>query len=123
MLLDYKMIGERIQKQRKKIGMTQEELSEKLGITSGSISRMERGDLKPNLLRISQISSILGTTSSAILTGTSPANTSANLDSEFYELLSKCSATDQKLIYELAKTVLKVKEDLTNKSTYTDDYL
>lgn len=42
------MFGERIAEQRKKLGLSQEELAEKLNISQKSISKYERGDRRPS---------------------------------------------------------------------------
>lgn len=42
------MLGERIAEQRKKLGLSQEELAEKLNISQKSISKYERGDRRPS---------------------------------------------------------------------------
>lgn len=49
MSVDYKMIGKRIKSSRKQLKMTQEELAEKLDISSSFESRMERGATKISL--------------------------------------------------------------------------
>ena len=42
MVIDYKIIGQRIKNARKAIGMTQEVLAEKADVTVGYISQIER---------------------------------------------------------------------------------
>ena len=49
MAIDYKLIGKRIKKQRKEKNMTQEILSEKIDVTVGYVSQIERGFCKVNL--------------------------------------------------------------------------
>ena len=51
MNVDYKLIGERIQKTRKSKGMTQDVLAEKLGVSIGYVSQVERGITKISLHR------------------------------------------------------------------------
>lgn len=59
MAIDFKLIGERIKNRRKEIGLTQEQLAEKLDVTVGYISQCERGISKINLEKLSEISDIL----------------------------------------------------------------
>ena len=104
MAVDYTIIGERLKKARKEKGMTQEELAEKLDISIAFLSRVERGNSKINLKRLTQVCEILGIPEGEILTGVS--NKSQNyLDAEFAELLKNCSAEKQKLIYDIAKVI------------------
>ena len=52
-------IGKRIQEIRKKCGLTQERLAEKLSVSVGYISQLERGITRANLDTLSNISSEL----------------------------------------------------------------
>lgn len=58
-MLDYKAIGRRIAFYRKKAGLTQAVLSEKLGVTESYISQIERGSAKIPFPRLGEISDIL----------------------------------------------------------------
>ena len=49
MSMDFKRGGQAIQRIRKERGMTQEDLADKSGITSNTVSRIERGLLIPAL--------------------------------------------------------------------------
>ncbi len=112
--LDYKIIGERLQKARKTKKLTQEQLAESLGISNGSISRMERGDLKVGLPRLYKICDKLGVSASSILTGNPQEQQAIPLESEFQNLLSNSSFSEQKMIYEIAKTVIKVNREFNS---------
>ena len=59
-MIDYKSIGRRVAIYRKKAGMTQAALSEKLGITESYVSQIECGAAKVSLSRLAQISEVLG---------------------------------------------------------------
>ena len=59
MNIDYKLIGERIKKARRLMGMTQEMMAEKLGVSIGYVSQVERGITKISLDLLGAISSIL----------------------------------------------------------------
>ena len=59
MNIDYKLIGERIKQTRKAKGMTQEVLAERLGVSIGYVSQVERGITKISLDLLGAISSIL----------------------------------------------------------------
>ena len=106
MALDYSVIGERLKKTRMEKGLTQEKLAEKLDVSIAFLSRIERGSSHINLKRLSQICSILGTTEGHILNGTS-SNSRNYLSEDFAKLLKNCPSEKQKLIYEVAKTIIK----------------
>lgn len=59
MMINYKAIGRRIARCRKKQSMTQANLSECLDVTESYISQIERGSAKVSLSRLDQISETL----------------------------------------------------------------
>lgn len=104
--LDYNVIGKRIKEARRAKNLTQEALSEKMDLSVAFLSRVERGSSHINLTRLNQICDILDVSEGYILNGAD--STKKNyLDKEFAELLKKCSPEKQKMIYEIAKTVLE----------------
>ena len=108
MALDYNIIGERIKQARKNKKMTQDELSEKMGVSIAFLSRIERGTSQINLKRLSQICNILDVSEGEILNGVS-SNSSSYLDSEFSKILKDCSSDQVKLIYDIAKVIASKK--------------
>lgn len=104
--LDYNVIGSRIKEARRAKNMTQEALSEQLDLSVAFLSRVERGSSHINLKRLNQICDILEVSEGYILNGAD--STKKNyLDKEFSELLKKCSPEKQKMIYEVAKTIVQ----------------
>lgn len=69
MSIDYKLIGKRIQKSRKKANITQEELAELLDVSAGYISQIERGITKPRLTTIDNICNLIHCDLNYIITG------------------------------------------------------
>jgi len=105
MALDYTIIGERLKKARLEKKLTQEQLSEKLDVSVAFLSRAERGDVKINLSRITQICDILNVSISTILTGT-VCNSKDYLTEDFSNLLKNCPPEKLKLIYDIAKVII-----------------
>lgn len=68
MNVDYKLIGSRIKTARKGKGMTQETLAEKLDVSIGYISQVERGITKISLDLLAAISGILECDVAALIT-------------------------------------------------------
>lgn len=64
------MLGERIAEQRKKLGLSQEELAEKLNISQKSISKYELGDRKPQYKVLVRMAEYFGVTVDYLLRST-----------------------------------------------------
>lgn len=105
MALDYTVIGQRIKQARLAKNLTQEDLAEKVDISVAFLSRVERGNSHINLKRLNQLCGLLDVTEGYVLNGAS-SNSKNYLDKEFAELLKNCSAEKQKLIYNVAKTIV-----------------
>ena len=67
--MDVVKIGKFIAKKRKEKNMTQEQLAEKLGVTSKTISRWENGNYMPDISLLKPISEELGITLNDLLSG------------------------------------------------------
>lgn len=85
MAVDFSIIGIRIKDSRKKKGLTQEQLAEKMGVSIAYLSKIETGKIHINLERLSEICSILEVTEGDILNGVSN-HSEKYLNSEFHEL-------------------------------------
>ena len=105
MEIDYSILGERIRRERRKQGLTQEDLAYKIDMSSVFLSRVERGTSRINLNRLAQISTVLDIPLETLITGTC-FKSEKYLDNELYEIITQCSPVKQKLIYNLAKIVL-----------------
>lgn len=60
-------LGERIRLYRKMANMTQSELAEKLGIKKSTLSGYENGTRKPDVLKLIELSKILGVSGDVLL--------------------------------------------------------
>ena len=67
--MDIKKIGKYIAENRKKKNMTQEQLAEKIGVTSKTISRWENGNYMPDISLLKPLSEELGITLNDLLSG------------------------------------------------------
>ena len=72
-MIDYTLIGKRIQTQRLEKGITQEKLAEQVGISVVYLSKIENGRVYPTLETLSNICTELDTELAAILTNTEVA--------------------------------------------------
>lgn len=67
--MDNKKIGKLIADLRKKQGLTQQELGDKVGVGFRAVSKWERGLTLPDISIINELSKILGISSDELLTG------------------------------------------------------
>ena len=106
MAVDFSIIGQRLKEARKKKNLTQDKLSEKMGVSIAYLSKVETGKVHINLERLSQICSILNITEGEILNGVSN-NSNSYLHYEFNELLKKSSPKNLKIAYKILKSILE----------------
>ena len=106
MAIDYVSLGKRIQARRKICNFTQENLAEKISVTVGYISQIERGITKVNLDTLSKIAESLNCELSEFLTGTTKKS-SSYLSEDYNKVFSKLNPTNKKIILEISEVVLK----------------
>lgn len=103
---DYNVIGRRIKSARNEQNLTQEELADKINVSVAFMSRVERGNSKINLQRLTQIAEILMVSPGYLLTGSNTASKDY-LREDFREVLEKCTPEQQRLIYQISELVSK----------------
>ena len=106
MTVDYRAIGTRIQQKRKEKKLTQEQLAEKLGVSVGYVSQMERGIVKINLDRLAEIGTLLETELPYFITGTVSAQGSY-LQDELSERIAKLPSQKRKFLSDIIDSLLK----------------
>ena len=75
-------IGKRIMINRKKLGLTQEQLAEKLGITAQAVSKWENDQSCPDISVLTQLADIFDTTVDSLLGRQNPAVRTAQIITE-----------------------------------------
>ena len=110
MAIDYSVIGSRIKQARLARNMTQEDLADKIDISVGFLSRVERGNSHINLKRLNQLCDLLDVSEGYLLNGASSSSENY-LDKEFTDLIKSVSPEKQKLIYNVAKTIAETDMD------------
>jgi transcriptional regulator with XRE-family HTH domain len=116
--LDYMLIGERIKKRRLTLKLTQDKLSEVVGIGVQHLSKIENGKATFSLTCLVSLANALQTTTDFLLMDSLQAAI-PHLKNEAQTLLADCSPAE---IYIMLKTAETVKEcmrhkGLTNSST------
>lgn len=104
MNIDYKILGARIKAERNKKGYTQDKLAEKLDVTVGYVSQIERGITKINLEQLAKISAILECDICVFLTGT-VVQSRDYMSVELYEYVSRLSECDKRRLTAIAKVL------------------
>ncbi|MDF3866736.1 helix-turn-helix transcriptional regulator [Pseudomonas denitrificans (nom. rej.)] len=92
------LTGQAIAKQRKRAGMTQEEVAELLGLGNEAVSRIERGLVKPNIERLIEFSSIFECDLVELLTESSPR--AVDQANRIHDLLEPLAVEDRELLVE-----------------------
>lgn len=101
--MDYYKIGQKIRKIRKAHGLSQEELAEKVGISTTHMSHIETGNTKLSLPVFVDIAGALEVRTDDLLDNPAgTATTSTSLD-EIATLLERCSAQEAKVIADVVK--------------------
>ena len=73
-MLDQKIFGEKLRNHRKKLGMTQEEVAEKVGVSPQAVSKWESGDCLPDCFNLKAISDIYKISADVLLETRSNGN-------------------------------------------------
>ena len=101
-MIDYKLIGERLKGQRKRIGLTQEIVAERVDITTIYLSKIENGHVRPTLDNIAAICDVLNYDLSSLFGGVSVQ--SDNYQNELIvQLLNACSPKVKPIAIELLR--------------------
>lgn len=102
MNVDYKLIGKRIKEQRSICGFTQEVLAEKMDVTIGYISQIERGVTKTSLDFLGGVADALRCDVSHLVSGCS-IGSDEYLDDEISKEFKRLSGRDRKIVLNIIK--------------------
>lgn len=103
---DYKIeMGKRLKEKRKALGLTQEQLAEKLNISIKHYGGVERGIAGLSLENLIELSNILGVSLDYLVKGECPENDL--LPARIKELYLTCPASKRLFLIESLETVSK----------------
>ena len=100
--MDYYQIGQNIRKIRKAHGLSQEELAEKVNISTTHMSHIETGNTKLSLPVFVEIAAALEVRTDDLLHNTATGTTSTSLD-EIASVLERCNAQQARVIADVVK--------------------
>ncbi|MBD5146200.1 MAG: helix-turn-helix transcriptional regulator [Ruminococcus sp.] len=107
MSFDRIKIGERISRQRNKLGLTQQDVYDKLEISQNHYSRIENGHVGISIEKLIQLSDILNISIDYILTGKIPSDKKSDFEKKYNELSNKQKQYISQQIDSLKKFDLK----------------
>ena len=100
--MDYYAIGQRIRKVRKARGLSQEELAEKVGISTTHMSHIETGNTKMSLSIFAELASVLETRTDELLHDENLMGRSASV-AHIAEMIDDCTAQQIRIIEDVVK--------------------
>ena len=100
--MDYYKIGQNIRKIRKAHSLSQEELAEKVNISTTHMSHIETGNTKLSLPVFVDIAVALEVRTDDLLDNSATATTSSSLE-EIASVLERCSVQQAKVITDIVK--------------------
>lgn len=103
-ILDYYKIGQRIRKFRKAYNLSQEQLAEKVGISTTHMSHIETGNTKLSLPVFAEIAKVLCVQTDELLYDI-PQNNKTFIKGEIEEIFNSCSVRDMYILMDLLKAV------------------
>lgn len=108
---DEKKVGARIKEYRENAGISQEFLAEKLGISSTSVSNIERGRNFPSFENFIRICNIIGIAPDLILADVVDAASVAK-ESELSRMLSQLPPADRKKATAIFECIIKTYSEI-----------
>ena len=113
-MLDQKVFGEKLRNHRKKLGMTQEDVAEKVGVSPQAISKWEAGDCLPDCFNLKAITDVYKISADVLLETESDgdidavANKIEQLGTEFIWATANCDRYNNNLHQELGDDLWKM---------------
>lgn len=101
--IDYKLLGERIKKYRKKSHLTQEQTAEKVDCAISTIAHAEAGDSKPSLPLLIKLANVFKISLDQLVSDSLP-DIETYIDKDFSDLLADCTKREKKIIFDIATT-------------------
>ncbi len=113
-MLDQKVFGDKLRNHRKRLGMTQEKVAERVGVSPQAISKWEAGDCLPDCFNLKALSDVYKISTDVLLeTETNDdieavASKIEQLGTEFIWATANCDRYDTNLRQELGEDLWKM---------------
>ena len=115
MELDYKNIGKRIVRRRKRLKISQIDLAEKIGISNNYLSSIEHGKEKPSLDILVKICNAISVTPDYLIMGNMYSN---NVPQNIADSLQLCSSRDVDLVNTLVQRMVELQVEKWNNDNF-----
>lgn len=109
-LVDYAVMGRRLQRRRTQAGLTQEQVARALRVTPAYISRIERGTTRLSLKMLGHICEVIGTEPGHVLSGSTPGEPEY-LKEEWMTLMESMPPHKRTLAVEILRLIQQFKEN------------
>lgn len=119
-LFDAAAFGRRLKKLRIKNNMTQEQLAEKIGTVTSSVSHLENGTHAPSLNTLLSLCKVFGTGVDELLSDSLPVK-SAYLDKDIAELIEDCTPLEKQMIKEIIQVTLSALREYNQNESGEND--
>ena len=96
--VSYPLIAKRIKVARKRAGLTQEQLAEKIGISTNAVAKLENNLMTASLQTLVNIADVLGIDIDYLLCESYPTNRENNIDVFLNGLIDELSQQDKEFI-------------------------
>lgn len=104
--IDYKDIGQRIRKERKRLQLSQEKLGTLADLKANSVSHIENGTTKVSLASLISISRALNTPIEYFLCGNAPVSANG-VSSIFQDVIKDCSSQEIKILTVICEATIR----------------
>lgn len=101
--VDYKKLGERIRRYRRRARLTQEQLAGRIEAATSTVAHAESGTSKPSLPLLIRLANTLGVSLDQLLCDSLPV-AETYVDRDIGELLADCTLAEKKIIRDIVQT-------------------
>lgn len=106
-MIDYSLIGARLRNARRKAGLTQEALAERVEITTVYLSKIENGKVHPTLDTLAALCEFTETDIGALLSNISPEGNGYGTE-QVIHLFQACSPAVKQIALEILDNLAKL---------------
>lgn len=107
----YRRLGERVRRERERLGWTQEELAERAGLHPAYVGQIERAQKKVSLATVDRLVEALGVSTSSLLDPAQHPDRRSSWESKIGGLLRDRSPSEKEILYstlrQLARSIRK----------------
>lgn len=115
--INYKQVGQRIKELRKAAGLTQDQLAEKIQVTSNYVSHIESAIGKPSTDVLVRLASVFGVSIDLLLLDTPYIPSNIYIDAQIGKQLEKCNPVTLRTVSKIIDTLLEQQNALSKADT------